>query len=91
MIHLGIIAVTGNLVGECISIRGVRIGQGEWYEPDADLCKSCACDNGQPKNCKAVLCSPPPNCKSFKMGANCCDLVCQDNIEKIEKNTDFPI
>lgn len=29
--------------------------------------------------CRAVLCTPPPDCKSFQMGSSCCEFICLDD------------
>lgn len=45
--------------GECTDLRGRLISNGLHYVPGPDTCTLCVCDNGLPKVCKAVLCSPP--------------------------------
>lgn len=45
--------------GECKDLRGRVIAHGLHYVPGPDTCTLCICDNGLPKVCKAVLCSPP--------------------------------
>lgn len=45
--------------GECPDIHGRSISPGLHYVPGPDTCTLCICENGQPKWCKAVLCSPP--------------------------------
>lgn len=45
--------------GECTDLRGRHISHGLHYVPGPDTCTLCVCDNGLPKVCKAVLCSPP--------------------------------
>lgn len=45
--------------GECTDLRGRLISHGLHYVPGPDTCTLCVCDNGLPKVCKAVLCSPP--------------------------------
>lgn len=45
--------------GSCPDINGRIISPGLHYVPGPDTCTLCICENGQPKWCKAVLCSPP--------------------------------
>jgi hypothetical protein len=45
-----------------------------------DMCKLCICEMGQPRQCRAVLCTPPPDCKSFQMGNTCCEFICLGTI-----------
>lgn len=45
--------------GECRDLHDRVISPGIHYVPGPDTCTLCVCDNGQPKWCKAVLCSPP--------------------------------
>lgn len=45
--------------GECTDLKGRLIANGLHYLPGPDTCTLCVCDNGVPKVCKAVLCSPP--------------------------------
>lgn len=33
------------------------------------------------QNCRAVACTPPPDCKSFQMGTSCCEFLCLDVTE----------
>jgi len=47
------------LSGECTDLHGRTIAPGLHYVPGPDTCTLCVCDNGSPKWCKAVLCSPP--------------------------------
>ncbi|XP_050528116.1 uncharacterized protein LOC126898209 isoform X2 [Daktulosphaira vitifoliae] len=49
------------------------------YVPGPDTCTLCVCDNSVAKWCKAVLCSPPQDCKSFTVGSTCCEFNCLDN------------
>lgn len=86
-------AVSGNSLGECMSKDGVSFETGRFYVPGPDLCKMCVCDNGHPKGCKSVLCSPPQECKSFQIGNNCCDFICLDTLgnNNNDKASDFGI
>ncbi|KAF4526557.1 hypothetical protein B566_EDAN009127 [Ephemera danica] len=83
------VAVSG---GECIDLNGRTIGQGIHYVAGPDPCLLCECDEGSPKFCKSVLCSPPQDCKSFRMGNSCCEFIClDDTLPKAdgEGNTDL--
>uniref|UniRef100_A0A6M2E070 Putative secreted protein n=1 Tax=Xenopsylla cheopis TaxID=163159 RepID=A0A6M2E070_XENCH len=64
---------------ECRDLHGRSIDPGLHYVPGPDTCTLCICDNGLPKWCKAVLCSPPQDCKSFRVGNSCCDFICLDD------------
>lgn len=43
----------------CIDLHQRLIEHGVHFVPGPDQCTQCACDDGEPKWCKAVLCSPP--------------------------------
>lgn len=45
--------------GDCVDLRGRSVSNGMHYVPGPDTCTLCVCEMGQPKVCKAVLCSPP--------------------------------
>ncbi|XP_037292453.1 uncharacterized protein LOC119188664 [Manduca sexta] len=68
--------------GECTDLRGRVISHGLHYVPGPDTCTLCICDNGLPKFCKAVLCSPPQDCRSFRVGNTCCEFICLDDVVK---------
>ncbi|CAL8138732.1 unnamed protein product [Orchesella dallaii] len=63
----------------CIDLHQRLIPHGVHFVPGPDECTLCACDDGEPKWCKAVLCSPPQDCKSFRVGNSCCDFICLDD------------
>lgn len=65
---------------DCISLEGQRVPHGENYVPGPDYCSVCRCEEGKPSFCRAVLCQPPQNCKSFRVGKTCCDFICLDDI-----------
>lgn len=65
---------------ECISLDGQIIPHGDNYVPGPDYCSVCKCEEGKPRFCRAVLCQPPQNCKSFRVGKTCCDFICLDDI-----------
>lgn len=88
------ISGSGNSLGECNDLHGINVENGRLYVPAGpDICRLCVCDNGQPKGCKAVLCAPPQECKSFQIGSSCCDFICLDNTLSTnnEKSSDFGI
>lgn len=89
----GLSALQTSQMSECHDFHGQTIEQGHHYVPGPDICKLCICDNGQPKGCKAVLCSPPQACKSFQIGNSCCEFICLDDAltGNSEKNSDFGI
>nr|CAD7264218.1 unnamed protein product [Timema shepardi] len=75
--------------GDCRDLHGRTISQGLHYVPGPDTCTLCVCDNSNPKWCKAVLCSPPQDCKSFRVGNSCCEFICLD--DTLPKNSaDLP-
>jgi len=64
---------------QCTDTYGKVIPQGVHFVPGPDECTLCVCDEGGPKWCKAVLCAPPQDCKSFRVGNSCCDFICLDD------------
>lgn len=77
--------------GECADMFGRLMPQGNHYVPGPDSCTLCVCVSGQPKWCKAVLCSPPQDCKSFRVGHTCCEFICLDDTlsKQPENSHDF--
>ncbi|KAG5680119.1 hypothetical protein PVAND_009644 [Polypedilum vanderplanki] len=70
----------GNNNGECRDYTGRAIQHAmHFVPPGVDMCKLCICENGHAKSCRAVLCTPPPDCKSFQMGTSCCEFICLDD------------
>ncbi|XP_046751937.1 uncharacterized protein LOC124414871 isoform X1 [Diprion similis] len=65
--------------GSCKDLQGRFFESGFHYSPGPDACTLCVCDNGNPKWCKAVLCSQPQDCKSFRVGTTCCEFICMDD------------
>ncbi|CAL8138738.1 unnamed protein product [Orchesella dallaii] len=63
----------------CIDVNQRLIPHGVHFAPRLDQCIVCACDDGEPKFCTPILCSPPQDCKSFKLGESCCDFICLDD------------
>ncbi|XP_063612912.1 uncharacterized protein LOC134786298 [Penaeus indicus] len=80
---------------ECIALDGERVRHGETFVPGPDMCTVCRCEEGKAHLCQAVLCQPPQDCKSFRIGALCCDFICLDDIlpkipdGKINPSTDL--
>lgn len=65
--------------GSCRDLHGRSFETGFHYSPGPDACTLCVCDNGNPNWCKAVLCSQPQDCKSFRVGNTCCEFICMDD------------
>ncbi|XP_045591975.1 uncharacterized protein [Procambarus clarkii] len=65
---------------ECIGLDGERVPNGETFVPGPDYCTVCKCDEGKARVCQAVLCQPPQDCKSFRLGQKCCDFICLDDM-----------
>lgn len=70
----------GSANGQCIDIHQHSVSQGLHYVPGPNSCTVCVCDKGSAKWCKSVLCSPPQDCRSFRMGNSCCEFKCLDDI-----------
>jgi len=59
---LGVFTSAGGPIGQgkfCMDLNGRKIPSGVHYVPGPDECTLCVCEDGGPKWCKAVLCSPP--------------------------------
>lgn len=70
---------------DCINVHGGdHYQQSRFYIPGPDLCRLCGCDShNKPRTCKAVLCSPPIDCRGSAMGGGqdqCCDFICLDHV-----------
>lgn len=76
MILLGYLS--GNVKTDCQDNNGRTVLEGSHFIPGPDTCTLCVCDNSVAKWCKAVLCSPPQDCKSFTVGSTCCEFNCLD-------------
>lgn len=72
-------ADSGKSSWECVAIDGMRVANGEMFVPGPDYCTVCRCEEGKYKECQSVLCQPPQNCKSFRLGRTCCDFICLDD------------
>ncbi|BES88070.1 DiGeorge syndrome critical region gene 2 [Nesidiocoris tenuis] len=80
----------GDGTHDCRDLHGRIIAPGLHFVPGPDACTLCVCDNGAPKWCKAVLCSPPQDCKSFRVGNSCCEFLClDDTLGKSDSDHDF--
>ncbi|KZC03844.1 Integral membrane protein DGCR2/IDD, partial [Dufourea novaeangliae] len=79
---LGYFTVTRAESGvSCKDHQGRSYESGVTYVPGSDPCTLCVCDNGNPKLCKAYVCTkfPEENCKSFLRGDICCEYICLDD------------
>ena len=65
---------------ECVGVDGQKVSSGDTYVPGPDFCTVCKCEEGESKFCRAVLCQPPQDCKSFRVGDSCCDFICLDSV-----------
>ncbi|XP_023290655.1 uncharacterized protein LOC105696319 isoform X2 [Orussus abietinus] len=69
----------------CKDIKGRSYETGFYYIPGPEPCTLCVCENGNPKLCKAVICTlpqdslPKQDCKSFRFGNTCCEFICMDD------------
>ncbi|KAJ8688537.1 hypothetical protein QAD02_024332 [Eretmocerus hayati] len=70
----------------CRDVNGLFHETGYHYIPGPEPCTLCVCDNGNPTLCKAVLCKykehetlPNKDCKTFRFGSTCCELICLDD------------
>ncbi|XP_041980688.1 uncharacterized protein LOC121734262 isoform X2 [Aricia agestis] len=97
MLHIALLSLwilhfhNARAQGDCTDLRGRVISHGLHYVPGPDTCTLCVCDNGLPKVCKSVLCSPPQDCQSFRMGDICCEFICLDDIVKPVDSTEANI
>ncbi|TRY63345.1 hypothetical protein TCAL_04014 [Tigriopus californicus] len=64
----------------CIDLDGKPIPHGFLFAPGPDECLVCTCSDGLQSLCRTVLCSPPPDCKSLRVGNQCCQWICLDDI-----------
>jgi len=69
-----------NLTGGCTNMAGKVVSNGSTYVPGPDYCMVCKCDTGRATFCRAVLCQPRQDCKSFRIGSSCCDFICLDEV-----------
>ncbi|KAK2713688.1 hypothetical protein QYM36_009534 [Artemia franciscana] len=68
-----------DVMSSCQDLNGRTFPSGSHFVPGPDTCTVCVCDDGGPKWCQAVLCAPPQDCKSFRVGTSCCDFICVDD------------
>ena len=52
----------------CIDLHGQSIPHGLLFAPGPDECQVCTCVNGAAGLCRTVLCAPPHNCQSLRVG-----------------------
>ncbi|CAL8138740.1 unnamed protein product [Orchesella dallaii] len=81
------------LQDDCIDLHQKEKPNGTHFFQGPDNCTLCACDEWEPKFCKAELCSPPLGCKSFKVGNSCCNFICLDekvSLNKTDANEEGP-
>ena len=64
--------------GECTDNRGQIIPEGLLFTPGQDECQVCTCLRKMPVLCRTVLCAPPMNCVSLRVGDACCQWICDD-------------
>lgn len=67
-------------VHDCVDMNSQLVLHGHHYIPGPNSCMICLCEKGRPSRCKSVLCSPPQDCRSFRMGNSCCEFKCLDDI-----------
>ncbi|XP_058809253.1 uncharacterized protein LOC131674535 [Phymastichus coffea] len=79
----------------CRDVNGLLHETGYHYIPGPEPCTLCVCDNGNPTLCKAVLCKyknqeslPNKDCKTFRFGSTCCELICLDDAISVNDKTD---
>ncbi|XP_076300491.1 uncharacterized protein LOC143218849 [Lasioglossum baleicum] len=65
----------------CKDHQGRSYETGGSYIPGSNPCTLCICDNGNPKLCKAFVCTkfPEEDCKSFLRSDTCCQYLCLDD------------
>lgn len=71
-------SLAASSANDCKDVEGKRIPHDSIYIPFNNLCQICVCEFGTAKNCKTVLCHPPQDCKTFEVGAACCEFICMD-------------
>ena len=64
--------------GDCTDNRGQSIPEGLLFTPGQDECQVCTCLRKMPVLCRTVLCAPPMNCVSLRVGDACCQWICDD-------------
>ncbi len=62
----------------CVDLRGQAIPHGYLFAPGPDECQICTCVDGGAALCRTVLCAPPQNCRSLRVGDQCCQWICLD-------------
>jgi len=69
--------------GECTDNKGQSIPEGLLFSPGPDECQVCTCLRQLPVLCRTVLCAPPKNCVSLRVGPACCQWICDDTASDI--------
>lgn len=64
--------------GQCIDNKGQGIPEGLLFTPGPDECQVCTCLMKMPVLCRTVLCAPPKNCLSLRVGDACCQWICDE-------------
>ncbi len=64
----------------CVDLHGQSIPHGFLFAPGPDECQICTCVNGAAALCRTVLCAPPSDCRSLRVGDQCCQWICLDKI-----------
>ncbi|XP_050599853.1 uncharacterized protein LOC126927906 [Bombus affinis] len=64
----------------CTDFEGEVVSHGMMYVPGPSVCNLCFCYHSEPKWCRAIFCSPPFNCKKFRVERRCCEFQCLDEV-----------
>lgn len=64
--------------GQCTDNKGQGIPEGLLFTPGPDECQVCTCLMKMPVLCRTVLCAPPKNCLSLRVGDACCQWICEE-------------
>lgn len=64
--------------GQCMDNKGQGIPEGLLFTPGPDECQVCTCLMKMPVLCRTVLCAPPKNCLSLRVGDACCQWICDE-------------
>ena len=64
--------------GSCVDNKRQNIPEGLLFTPGPDECQVCTCLRTRPVLCRTVLCAPPKNCLSLRVGEACCQWICDE-------------